>query len=128
MKTCLTFFEGYVKKIDLEITIDEYFEYKLTILKANQEYIPDKLFEDYIIYHNPYPFKSKIQNSVFHKYNGHVFVTHNSRELNEDDLLLFKEYTEEVLKKCKRTYIETKSQTKNVKQIYYKKPGALKIN
>ena len=119
MKTCITFLEGYTKSNNLEITIDEKIEYN--------EYISDELFDDYLIYHNPFPFKSNIQNSVFHKYNGHVFVTHKSRELNEDDLHFFKEYSEKVFKKGKRIYTEPKKKLRNL-NISYKKPGSLKIN
>ena len=87
------------------------------------------MFDEYLIYHNPYPFKSIIQNSVFHKYNGHVFVSHRSRDLNEDDLNFFKEYSEKVFKKGKRIYKEQPIQnSKNIKIINLKKPGALKIN
>ena len=89
MKTCITFFEGYTKKNVLEITVDEQFEYKIEKLKEHNEYVPDELFDDYVIYHNPYPFKSTIQNSVFHNYNGHVFVSHRTRDLNENDLKIF---------------------------------------
>lgn len=128
MKTCITFFEGYVKKNELEITVDENFEYKIKTLKEHNEFIADKLFDDYLIYHNPYPFKSNIQNSVFHKYNGHVFVSHRYRDLNENDIVFFKEYSEKVFQKGKRIYKEPEHKPKNIKIINYKKPGALKIN
>lgn len=128
MKTCITFFEGYIKKDELEITVDENFEYKVKKLKENNEFISDKLLDDYLIYHNPYPFKSNIQNSVFHKYNGHVFVSHISRDLNDDDLKFFKKYSESVFKKGKRKYKETKQKPKNRNIINYKKPCSLKIN
>ena len=127
MKTCISFFEGYTKKNNLEITLDENFEYKIKTLKEHNEFVCDELFNDYLIYHNPYPFKSNIQNSVFHKYNGHVFVSHKFRDLNQDDLIFFKEYSEKVFKKGKRIYTEPKHKLKNLK-IIYKKPGALKIN
>ena len=127
MKTCITFFEGLLKSIDLTITTDENYENKIRILEENNEYIPDKLFKKYLIYHNPYPFKSNVQNSVFHNYNGHVFVSHKNRDLNDDDLIFFKEYTKDVFKKGKGIYIESLP-IKIVKQVKYKKPGALKIN
>ena len=124
MKTCITFFEGYIKKPKLKITFDEYFEYKIKTLKKYNEYVPDKLFGDYLIYHNPYPYKSNIQNSVFHTYNGHVFVSHKFRELDEDDLIFFIQYSEKVFKKGKRIYTEPKKKL-NISRI---NPGALKIN
>ena len=104
MKTCITFFEG-IRRNELEITFDEKFEYKIKTLQEHNEFIPDKLLDNYLIYHNPYPFKSNIQNSVFHKYNGHVFVTHKSRDINENDLKFFNEYSENIFKKEKR-YIQ----------------------
>ena len=128
MKSCITFLEGYLKNNNLEITIDENFKYKIETLKEHNEFIPDKLFDNYIIYHSPYPFKSTVQNSVFHKYNGHVFVSHKSRDLTQDDLIFFKEYSEKVFKKEKRMYTESKNKSKKMKIINYKKPGALKIN
>jgi len=127
MKTCITFFEGYTKRNELEITNDEKIEYKIEKLQEYNEFISDKLFDDYLIYHNPFPFKSNIQNSVFHKYNGNVFVTHKSRDLNEDDLHFFKEYSQKVYKKGKRIYTEPKQKLKNIK-ITHRKPGVLKIN
>ena len=127
MKTCITFFEGHFKKINLEITTDEKFEHKIVMLKEHNEYISDILFKNYIIYHNPYPFKSEIQNSVFHNYNGHVFVSHRSRDLNEKDIIFFTEYTNNVLRKGKRIFTEPIKKTK-IKEIVYKKAGALKIN
>lgn len=102
MKTCLTFFEGNFKDIILKITVDEHFEEKVRLLKNKNEYVCDKLFDNYCIYHNPFPYKSKIQNSVFHNYNGHVFVSHKTRDLNVHDLAIFKEYTYNVLRKGKR--------------------------
>ena len=126
MKTCITFFEGYFKKINLEITTDENFEYKILLLKEHNEYISDNLFKNYIIYHNPYPFKSKIQNSVFHNYNGHVFVSHRSRDLNEKDIIFFTEYTNNVLRKGKRIFTEPIIKTK-IHKTLYTKAGALKI-
>ena len=128
MKTCITFFEGYIKNNNLEITIDENFQYKIDTLQEHNEFIPDKLFDNYIIYHNPYPFKSNIQNSVFHKYNGHVFVTHESRDLTQDDLNFFKEYSRKIFQKGKRIYTESKNKSKNIKIMNLKKPCALKIN
>ena len=128
MKTCITFFEGYIKKNELEITVDENFEYKVKTLEQHNEFISDKLLDCYLIYHNPYPFKSSIQNSVFHNYNGHVFVSHKFRELNEDDLNFFIQYSENVFKKGKRIFTETKQKSKNIKHIELKKSSALKIN
>ena len=124
MKTCITFFEG-IRRNELEITFDEKFEYKIKTLQEHNEFIPDKLLDNYLIYHNPYPFKSNIQNSVFHKYNGHVFVTHKSRDINENDLKFFNEYSENIFKKEKRLYTEPKHKSKIIK---LKKNSSLKIN
>ena len=125
MKTCITFLEGRIKTNDLEITFDENYEYKIKTLQAHNEYIPDDLLNNYLIYHNPRPFKSNVQNSVFHNYSGHVFVSHKSRDLNENDLNYFKEYSDEVFRKGKRLYTES---MKKPKKVQIKTMSALKIH
>ena len=54
-------------------------------------------------------------------------MSHKSRELNEEDLHFFKEYSEKVSKKGKRIYTEPKKKPRNL-NVIYKKPGSLKIN
>jgi hypothetical protein len=54
-------------------------------------------------------------------------VSHRSRDLNEKDIIFFTEYTNNVLRKGKRIFTEPIKKTK-IKEIVYKKAGALKIN
>ena len=123
------FFEGYINKITVKIHYNNKLEDMFFKLKEENNCMCEELLNNYYIYFSP-SLQNKIhkQNSIFHMYNGHIFITHKDRELNDIDLQIFQKYANDVIRKGKRIFEAPKKITIKNNNIIPNRIKALRIN
>lgn len=123
MITYIQFLEGFID-VDIKVITDIKLEEKLELLENNKNVDFYELCENYILYFDPNE-KSFIQNSVFYKHTGKVFITCKDRDFTKNDILYWINYTKKLKIKGKGTYIPEK---KKYKPILYNLNKVLRIN
>jgi hypothetical protein len=122
--TCIVFEEGEIKE-DVKIVFDAELQKKILCLSTENKIEKILVLDDYFMYFDPFE-KSTVQNSAFHMYNGKVFVTHISREMDANDIVVFSVHLKKLKIKGKQRLIH-KLQLQPLLRFYTKSNKPLKI-